>query len=162
MAKINRGRYTAGMQQGYAVLIIGMRVNKLWAIPSWLPVFTAMGRMIRELYTNKEWGFLSSEFMFTARGATVIQYWRSFEDMERYAREGGIHLKAWRDFNQLSRKTDAVGIYHESYLIEPGKYENVYVNMPSFGLGKAGNLIQTDHRHQAARDRLRHNENQEE
>ena len=161
MAKINRGRYTAKMEQGYAVLIIGMRVNKLWAIPSWLPVFTAMGRMIRELYTNKEWGFLSAEFMFTARGVTVIQYWRSFGDMERYAKEGGIHLKAWREFNQLSRKTDAVGIYHESYLIEPGQYENVYVNMPPFGLGKVGNLIPADP-HQAARDRLRHNDKQEE
>lgn len=161
MAKINQGRYTARMEQGYAVLMIGMRVNKLWAVSSWLPVFTAMGRMIRELYMNKEWGFLSAEYMFSSRGVTVVQYWRSFEDMERYAREGQNHLKAWRDYNQLARKTDAVGVYHESYLIEPGKYENVYVNMPSFGLGKAGRLVPADHRYQAARDRLQYNENEE-
>ena len=31
-----------------------------------------------------------------------------------------------------------VGIWHETYLIEPGQYENVYNNMPAFGLAAAG------------------------
>jgi hypothetical protein len=33
-----------------------------------------------------------------------------------------------------------VGIWHETYAASPGSYENVYVNMPPFGLGKAGTL----------------------
>jgi hypothetical protein len=33
-----------------------------------------------------------------------------------------------------------VGIWHETYEIAPGQYENVYVNMPKFGLGKVGEL----------------------
>ncbi|WP_374331662.1 monooxygenase family protein [Aestuariivirga sp.] len=33
-------------------------------------------------------------------------------------------------------------MWHETYVIAPGSYENVYVNMPAFGLGRAGRLVQ--------------------
>jgi hypothetical protein len=33
-----------------------------------------------------------------------------------------------------------VGLWHETYVASAGTYENVYVNMPAFGLGKAGVL----------------------
>lgn len=32
------GRYTAQLDGSFVVFIIGMRVNKLWAIHKWLPV----------------------------------------------------------------------------------------------------------------------------
>jgi hypothetical protein len=50
------------------------------------------------------------------------------------------HLPAWRAFNQAVGTDGSVGIWHETYGVAPGTYENVYVNMPSFGLGKAGLL----------------------
>jgi hypothetical protein len=31
-----------------------------------------------------------------------------------------------------------VGIWHETYAVSPGTYENIYVNMPPFGLARAG------------------------
>jgi len=30
-----------------------------------------------------------------------------------------------------------VGIWHETYTVAPGQYENIYVNMPRFGMGSA-------------------------
>jgi hypothetical protein len=33
-----------------------------------------------------------------------------------------------------------VGIYHETYVIDPGKTENIYLNMPPFGFGKVGRI----------------------
>ena len=34
-----------------------------------------------------------------------------------------------------------VGIWHETYLVGEGRHESVYVNMPPFGLGRAGQLV---------------------
>ena len=45
----------------------------------------------------------------------------------------------------------SVGIWHETYAVSPGAYENIYVNMPPFGLGKAGSASAvTRDRHTAA------------
>ena len=33
-----------------------------------------------------------------------------------------------------------VGIWHETYIIKKGQYENIYANMPPFLLGKVGKL----------------------
>ncbi len=34
----------------------------------------------------------------------------------------------------------SVGVWHETYLVAAQQYESVYVNMPEFGLGRAGRL----------------------
>lgn len=34
--------------------------------------------------------------------------------------------------------TGDVGVWHATYVVAPGSYENIYVNMPPFGLGKVG------------------------
>lgn len=48
----------------------------------------------------------------------------------------------------------SVGIWHETYSIQSGNYENIYVNMPDFGLGKAGKLAEVKAGHNSAHDRL--------
>ena len=45
-----------------------------------------------------------------------------------------------------------VGIWHETYRVHQGDYENVYVNMPAFGVGKVGQL---EPAHAHAHDRMR-------
>jgi hypothetical protein len=69
----------------------------------------------------------------------VAQYWRSFEDLERYARDADAeHLPAWRRFNQKARESGSVGIWHETYKVHAGDYETIYNNMPRIGLARAG------------------------
>ena len=138
MGKVIPGRYTAQMDGSFAVFIIGMRVNRLWAVHKWLPVLKSMSPMIQELYRNPELGFLSSTYHLSWRGVTLIQYWRSFEDLEHYARHGGHHLTAWKKFNRSIGTDGTVGIYHETYIVEKGKHEALYNNMPVFGLAQAG------------------------
>ncbi|MEF3302923.1 DUF4188 domain-containing protein [Paenibacillus sp. GYB003] len=140
MGKAIPGRYTARMDGSFVVFMIGMRVNKLWAVHKWLPVFNAMNPMLQELYRNRDLGFLDASFHLSWRGVTLVQYWRSFEQLERYARNG-IHLKAWRDFNRKVGTSGVVGIYHETYLVPEGQYECLYNNMPVFGLAKAGSHV---------------------
>jgi len=154
VSKVVPGRYTARMEGSFAVFMIGMRVNKLWAIPKWWPVFAAMNPMLRELYAHPELGFLSSTFHLSWRGLTLVQYWKSFEHLEKYAREAPNHLKAWRDFNRKVGASGVVGIYHETYLIPEGQYECLYSNMPVFGLAKAGSHEPATGRRETASGRL--------
>ncbi|MED4123195.1 DUF4188 domain-containing protein [Halalkalibacterium halodurans] len=131
------GRYTTENDNDVVVFIIGMRVNKRWALRKWLPVFMAMPGMLKELHENKEeLGFLSMESYFGLRTVALIQYWRSTDDLTAYARNEK-HLTAWKNFNQKVGDNDAVGIYHETYRLKTGQYESVYGNMPLYGLGKA-------------------------
>ncbi|REK71300.1 DUF4188 domain-containing protein [Paenibacillus paeoniae] len=154
MTRIFPGRYTAGIEGSFVVFLIGVRINRIWAVHRWLPVTLAMSPMLQELYTNKELGFLHSSFHFSWRGITVIQYWRSFEQLEHYARHGGKHLKAWRNFNQKVGASGSVGIYHETYEVRAGGYEAMYNNMPQYGLAKAGRHQPITASKETARQRL--------
>ncbi|WP_119070310.1 DUF4188 domain-containing protein [Rubrobacter indicoceani] len=142
MTRVEPGRFMAHIEEPFVVFLIGMRINRYLAVWNWLPTARAMGPMLRELYRNPEKGFLGAEFYFNLRGPMLVQYWRSFEDLERFARDpNDPHLPAWRSFNRRARASGDVGIWHETYRIAPGNYESIYSNMPSFGLARA-----TDHR----------------
>ena len=65
------------------------------------------------------------------------------------------HFPAWQAFNRAVGTDGSVGIWHETYKASPGTYENVYVNMPAFGLGKAGLLVETMGHLKSASDRLK-------
>ncbi len=86
MAQVTNGRFTARMDEPFAVFIIGMRINNFFAFKKWVPTVRAMGPMLRELYKHPEKGFLGGEFFVYWRGPALVQYWRSFEDLERFAR----------------------------------------------------------------------------
>jgi Domain of unknown function (DUF4188) len=154
MGKILAGRYTAEMEGPFVVFVIGLHVNNWLAVNQWLPVVKAMNGMLQELYRNKELGFLDAAFFMSARGPVQIQYWRSFDQLEQYARSGELHLSAWRDFNQKAAKSGGVGFFRETYLVEAGMYECMYVNMPVYGLAKAGQHVPAVGKRETARRRL--------
>jgi len=156
MAKqIYTGRYTTENDKNVVVFLIGMRVNKRLAVHKWLPVFTAMPSMIKELYTHQEkLGFLSMENYFGLRTTVMIQYWLSIEDLLAYAK-GNKHLTAWKNFNKKIGNNDAVGIYHETYELKNEQYESIYGNMPLYGLGKAMKHIPITKNNITARKRLK-------
>ena len=136
-------RLTASLHGEFVVFLIGMRINNPLKIHKWLPVATAMPRMLKELYRQPELGFIHEEMWF-GRTTILVQYWRSMEQLIDYARnKQAQHLPAWRTFNKAGGD-GSVGIWHETYAASPGSYENIYVNMPPFGLGKAG-TVQTAH-----------------
>lgn len=152
------GRYMARLDGEFAVFLIGARINQPWAIHRWLPVALAMPRMIRELEANPELGFLGCE-SYGARTSLMVQYWRSADHLMQYARaKDSAHLPAWRAFNQKARASGAIAVRHETYIVRPGAYENVYVNMPPFGLGRVaerhGNYLPIGQHHDGARARL--------
>jgi hypothetical protein len=117
MANIVPGRFTARMDEPFVVFIIGMRINRPLVLRKWLPTFRAMGPMLKELYCHPDKGFLGGEFFFYGRGPALVQYWRSFEGLERFARDPEEpHMPAWQRFNREARSSGAVGIWHETYI----------------------------------------------
>jgi len=154
MASVENGRMTVEMDEEFVVFLIGMRINRPWKVHKWLPVFRAMPRMLRELSEHPELGLLGYRFH---PPSLVVQYWRSYEDLEAYARSREHeHLPAWRAFNQrVEASSGDVGIWHETYRVRPGDFEAIYVSMPPYGLGKVGRRVPVGRESDAAADRLR-------
>jgi hypothetical protein len=136
----------------FVVFLIGMRINKPWKPHKWLPVLLAMPRMLKELKVHPESGFLGS----TAAGLMFVQYWRSFQHLEAYARNHDHeHWPAWVAFNKRTAASRGdVGIWHETYLVRAGDYEAIYSGMPRIGLGSVANLIPASGRKESAGGRL--------
>ncbi len=161
MPRILNGRYTARMDEPFVVFIIGMRINRFFAFRKWIPTIRAMGPMLRELYQHPEKGFLGAEFFLYLRVPALVQYWRSFEDLERFARnQDDPHLPAWRRFNRLVGSDGSVGIWHETGIVERANYEAIYSNIPIFGLAKATEHVRAVGRRETARRRLMQGENE--
>ncbi|MEL6163249.1 MAG: DUF4188 domain-containing protein [Cyanobacteria bacterium J06628_3] len=155
MSKVIPGRYTAQTSEPFVVFLIGMRINKIFALNKWLPIAMAMKPMLKTLYKHPEKGFLGGETFLYSRGVGLIQYWRSFEDLERFARSPEEpHLSAWQRFNRLVGADGSVGIWHESYLVNPGNYEAIYGNMPIFGLAAATKHVAINGTKETARQRV--------
>jgi len=152
MAKVTPKRVTAAIEGDFVVFLIGMRINKPWKLHKWVPVFRAMPRMIRELERAPESGFLGHIF----GPGVIVQYWRSFEQLEAYARSPEqLHWPAWKDFNKrVGRSRGDVGIWHETYKVRAGEYECVYSGMPLFGLAKASRTLDAEGDLESARGRL--------
>ena len=136
------GRYGGRIEGDFVVFVIGMRINRPLKVHRWLPVFVAMPRMIRELEQDPESGFLGATQGLMTTGPALVQYWRSFEHLERFAKDDADpHLKVWRTYWKRVGKDPRSGIWHETFLVRAGEYEAIYGNMPPYGLGRAGDLV---------------------
>jgi hypothetical protein len=133
--------HTAEIEGDFVVFLIGMRPNKLWKLRKWWPVFTAMRPMVKELSEHPDKGLLAATAAWIG-GPAVVQYWRSFEHLERFARDADdLHLPAWKRFNKAVGSSGDVGIWHETYKVAAGAYECIYRNMPVLGLAAAGRHV---------------------
>lgn len=58
---------------------------------------------------------IGSTLCLMPMGPSVVQYWRSFEHLERFARNPELaHLPAWKRFNRAVGGSGDVGIWHET------------------------------------------------
>src|SRR5699024_3225297 len=122
--------------------------------------FTAMGPMLIELAREPEVGLLHARTVIDAdlRGLTVVQYWRSIEDIYRYANDGARkHRPAWLAFyRRAHRVPGAVQVWHESYAVRAGGHESLHAEAPRpFGLAGATGSVAAARRGRSAKERLR-------
>ena len=156
-------RLTTHAHEGdVAVFLIGLRVNQVWRPDLWLPAMRAMGPMIRELYAAKAAaergegehpGFLGHRSLVGPTGPTLVQYWRSAEDIYAYAHDTErAHRPAWKAFYERGRRAaGAVGVWHETYAVPAGGHESLYVGMPPTGLAAATGVTEVGARRRRAR-----------
>ncbi len=155
MPKTINNYMTAEMDGEFVVFLTGMQLNRWWKLWKWIPLFAAMPKMNRELLRHPELGMLHYRYQAGFRTMMVVQYWRSKEDLLAYATDKTrAHLPAWRWMNKAVGLNGDVGTWHETYMIPAGSYESLYVNMPEYGLGKAGRLTPARGRKRTARGRL--------
>lgn len=146
MAKIFPGRYIAQVsnqiEEPYILLFLGIRVNHFHLFWKWIPTVLASFPMVYSLVRHRAAGFLGGQAFFFRPGLGIVQYWRSFDDLERFARsKKHPHLKGWRWYNKAIGASGQVGLFHEVFLIKPGGQEAVYDNMPPFGLSLAAKHV---------------------
>jgi hypothetical protein len=145
---------TATLDGDFVVFLIGMRINKPWKVHKWWPVAQAMTPMLRVLSQHKNLGLLGFHIWISPTGPMLVQYWRSVEQLEAFARDSSLpHHAAWRRFNQRVGTKGDVGIWHETYLVRAGAHESVYANMPRFGLAAAGEHVPVARRGNRAAER---------
>ena len=155
VAIVSNQRLAANIEGDFVVFLIGARINKPWKPHKWLPVFLGMPKMLKELdaLPSEESGFLGHNGLSMG---TIVQYWRSFDHLETYARSNDhAHFPAWTAFNKRMKNSRGdVGIWHETYLVKAGQYEAVYSGMPQYGLGRASQLVPATGSRSEARKRL--------
>jgi hypothetical protein len=124
-------------------------------VHKWLPVFAAMPQMIAELEKDPSSGFLGAEQFIMPWKPVLVQYWRSFEQLEAYSRATDRkHWPAWMKFNKRVGSGGDVGIWHETYKVSAGQYECIYNNMPAAGLAKASAMTNIGSGSEAAEERM--------
>jgi len=141
MTEVAGRRLAAEIEGDFVVFLIGARFNnKLQFARSLLDLGGRRGmkHMLDYLVAHPEKGLLAYEMGLP----TIVQYWRSFEQLEAFAKgEGDPHVDVWRQYWRRVGRTGRTGIWHETFLVRDGQYEAVYGNMPPHGLGKAGRLV---------------------
>ncbi|AUV84496.1 DUF4188 domain-containing protein (plasmid) [Salinigranum rubrum] len=126
----------------FVIYINGFRLNKLRAVHKWIRAGRKIGVMFEELAADPDSGFLGYQPALQGlRGGGSIQYWRSLEDLQRFAQDpNDMHVPAWKWVNE-NLQNGEVGFWAEIYLIENGNYETFYRDMPPKGLGSLTELV---------------------
>ncbi len=153
--EIFRGRYTAQTDKPVVLFLIGMRFNRLWRVDKWAWFIRTMPAMLAELDAKPDAGLLWHRSFISGRVLSVQQYWESFEKLLAYAHDkSGEHFPAWAKFNRTLAQDGTIGIWHETYLVTPGRFECIYGDMPPFGLAAATAHVPATGRLMQARDRF--------
>lgn len=153
--EINRGRWTVQIDGDFVVFLIGAEVRNPEQAGRAGELLFAMIDMLAELEKDPSKGLLGYQ-VFGAVGGVILQYWRSFEALESYAKNPDAkHAPVWKEWNRLTDDEIAdAGIWHETFQVAAGKYEAVYGNMPLTGLQRAGTPMTVSDARESARQRM--------
>ncbi|SDS60902.1 protein of unknown function [Nocardioides scoriae] len=158
-------RVTHAYDGDLVLFLIGVRLHQPWRLGVVRRVLAAMPRMIAELEADRAaaerdgtpgQGFLGARYLLDGGHPTVLQYWRSTEDLYRYAADPDLeHRPAWKAFyGYAASAPSAVTIWHETYAVPAGGHESIYAGPASFGLASLAGSVPVAQRGERARQRM--------
>jgi hypothetical protein len=138
-----KGRKCAKKKDGssFVVFLLGAKLNHPFKLAGdAASVGKAMQEMQKELEEHPEYGCLGTENYVGSNddGSTLltVQYWKSADDLQKYASSSSNeHYSPWKNYLRVFKKSDDVGLWHETFIVKDANYEAVYVNCPSLHLG---------------------------
>jgi hypothetical protein len=141
VAGVRRGRFAGEIDGDFVVFLIGARLNSARHVLRSLQDLggrrRGMAAMLAALVDQPEKGLLGYRMGFP----TIVQYWRSFEHLEAFARDpGDLHRPTWLEWYRRDPQ-GRTGIWHETYLVRAGDYEAIYSDVPVSGLAAAGRAV---------------------
>jgi hypothetical protein len=153
--EINKGRWTARVDGDFVVFLIGAELRDADQAGPVAQLLVSMVDMLTELEQDPTKGLLGYQ-VYGDVGGVIVQYWRSFEALESYAKNPDArHAPVWRAWNKLSEgEVGCAAIWHETYEVSAGRYEALYQNMPVTGLQKAGSALTVTAARASARERV--------
>ncbi len=156
MDKVIPGRFTAQIDGPFIVLRLGIRINNFLMFWKWIPTLMVTVPLLRASLRCRAPGYLGGfNILYWSAGIGVIQYWRSYEDLEKFAESSdNAFLELWRHYNKSTGSKGSVGLWYEMFPVESSCYEVVYDNMPIIGLAAASEHVPAVGRRETARRRL--------
>ncbi|PTB41113.1 hypothetical protein M441DRAFT_58548 [Trichoderma asperellum CBS 433.97] len=132
---------TDSAQQQVAVIMLGARSNHPLGIfgPGFKQIGDYFGAMIDRLNADEDSGFLGSSTYIcngerlTANGVMTCCYFRTVEDIHRFAHEP-LHREAWDWWNNITATHPHLCIMHELYDAPKKGWENIFVNYHRTGI----------------------------
>lgn len=138
--QVVRGRKTALVKGDFVVFHLGSRANRhVDGFYKWMgDAFEEMGR---ELEDNPDSGCLGSETYVGVTGTLLVQYWKSLDHLNAWARSStNSHSGPWAKLMKMGRESADYGFWHEAFEVKAGKYDAIYVNCPPMLLGNCRNV----------------------
>lgn len=113
MGAINTERMAAETDGDFVIYVNGMRLNKLRAVHRWLIAGRKLAAMFDRLAADPDSGFLGYQPAFMGlRTGAAIQYWRSLDDLLRFAHDGAdLHVPAWTWYDEAVDDGGGVGFW---------------------------------------------------
>ncbi|KAL3893513.1 MAG: hypothetical protein SGARI_008130 [Bacillariaceae sp.] len=153
--QVVRGRKMAKIEGDFVVFHIGFRPNnKIDKFSKWMG--DAFESMVEELENDPKLGFLGGEFYAGTTGTFMVQYWKSTDQLNAYARDStNRHASPWAKLMKMGRESADYGFWHETFEVQAGQYESIFVNCPPMLLGNCHEteLIQCEGRNNSAAGR---------
>jgi len=133
---LQKMRYQAKPNSSLVIFLSGFKIHHTWKFWKKWQINKALQDILDELEQNSVPGFLGYE-QWSGNPSLIIQYWRDHNALIAYARNKDAgHFPHWVAFNTRLAEDAAIGLWHETYLVQQNDMEGLYRNMRPLGLGR--------------------------
>lgn len=149
-------RVVASLPDGLTELCLVRMGFQVRGLSGWLHARTLRAAIARDAdrALAEGAGLLGSESFTITRGHFgVLQYWRSFDDLDAWSHRPP-HSEWWRAAVDRMRRKQDLGVYHEVFLVPAASLESIYLDCEPAGLARFGNVAEPVGSLTSARSRL--------